>query len=83
LLIPLAGPVPPRTVREYVAGVRQQLFMPEAFVHRTHRPGETVEADFGESWAVVAGKLCKVKCTSSSNSGPERLLAKRRFSVSS
>ena len=61
LLIPLAGPVPFRTVREYVAGVRQELFAPEAFVHRTHRPGDTVEGDFGEAWAVVAGVLRKVK----------------------
>jgi transposase len=61
LLIPLTGPIPPRTVREYVAGLRQELFAPEAFVHRTHRPGDTVEADFGESWAVVAGELRKVK----------------------
>jgi transposase len=61
LLIPLAGPVPSRTVREYVAGIRQALFAREAFVHRTHRPGDTVEGDFGESWAVVAGILRKVK----------------------
>jgi len=61
LLVPLAGPVPPRTVRQYVVGVRQALFPREAFVHRTHRPGDTMEADFGESWAVVAGVLRKVK----------------------
>ncbi len=61
LLIPLAGPVPSRTVREYIAGMRQGLFAREAFVHRTHRPGDTLEGDFGESWAVVAGLLRKVK----------------------
>jgi transposase len=61
LLIPLAGSIPSRTVRQYVAGVRQELFAPEAFVHRTHRPGDTVEADFGESWAVIADELRKVK----------------------
>jgi transposase len=61
LLFPLAGPVPSRTVREYIAGVRQELFAPEAFVHRTHRPGDTLEADFGDSWAVVADELRRVK----------------------
>lgn len=61
LLRPLAGRLPPRTVREYVALVRGELFGKEAFVHRTHRPGDTMEADFGESWAVVDGQLRKVK----------------------
>jgi transposase len=61
LLLPLAGPVPSRTVRQYVARLRRELFAREAFVHRTHRPGETLEADFGESWAVVADALHKVK----------------------
>jgi transposase len=61
LLVPLAGPMPPRTVRQYVARVRRELFAPEVFVHRTHRPGDTMEVDFGESWAVVAGELHKVK----------------------
>jgi len=61
LLVPLAGPVPARTVRQYVAGVRRELFAREAFVHRTHRPGDTMEADFGESWAIVASVLHKIK----------------------
>lgn len=61
LLLPLAGPVPARTVRQYVARVRQELFPREAFVHRTHRPGDTMEADFGESWAVIARELHKIK----------------------
>ena len=61
LLRPLAGRLPPRTVREYVALVRRELFLPEAFVHRTHRPGDTMEVDFGESWAMVGGRLRKVK----------------------
>jgi len=30
-------------------------------VHRTHLPGHTMELDFGESWAVVAGRKQKVK----------------------
>ena len=50
-----------RTLREFVAGVREEVTRPEVFVHRTHRPGETVEFDFGESWAVVAGQKRKVK----------------------
>ena len=61
LLLPHAGPVSPRTVRQYVARVRGELFSREAFVHRTHRPGDTMEADFGESWAEVGGVLRKVK----------------------
>ena len=61
LLIPLAGSLPERTVRQYVAWVRQALFPREAFVHRTHLTGETMEADFGESWARVAGVLHKIK----------------------
>lgn len=61
LLLPQAGPVSPRTVRQYVARVRGELFSREAFVHRTHRPGDTMEADFGESWAEVGGVLRKVK----------------------
>ncbi len=61
LLEPKAGPIRPRTLRKYVASLRGELFSKEAFVHRTHRPGHTMEGDFGESWAVVAGELRKVK----------------------
>jgi transposase len=61
LLLPLAGPVPGRTVRTYVSRLRGDLFPREAFVHRTHLPGQTMEVDFGESWAVVAERLHKVK----------------------
>jgi transposase len=61
LLLPLAGPVPGRTVRAYVARLRGELFRREAFVHRTHLPGQTLEVDFGESWAVVEERLHKVK----------------------
>ncbi len=61
LLLPHSGPVSSRTVRQYVARVRGELFSREAFVHRTHQPGDTMEADFGESWAEVAGALRKVK----------------------
>ena len=61
LLEPEAGRIRPRTLRKYVASLRGELFRREAFVHRTHRPGHTMEGDFGESWAVVAGELRKVK----------------------
>jgi transposase len=61
LLEPEAGRFKPRTLRSYVASVRGELFAKEAFVHRTHRPGRTMEGDFGESWAIVAGELRKVK----------------------
>jgi len=50
-----------RTLREFVAEVREDVQRPEAFVHRTHLPGETMEVDFGESWAVIAGRKQKVK----------------------
>jgi transposase len=53
--------LPERTLREFVGSVRADVQHPEAFVHRTHRPGHTVELDFGESWAVVAGRKQKVK----------------------
>ena len=61
LLLPLAGPVPGRTVRKYVAQVRKELFPREAYVHRSGRAGESMEADFGESWALIGGRLRKVK----------------------
>lgn len=51
-----------RALREYVAELRRELRGPEVFVHRTHRPGETMEVDFFETWAVVAGELRKVRC---------------------
>ena len=50
-----------RSVRRYVAKLRGRLFPSPAFVHRTHRPGESVEFDFGESRARIAGKVRVVK----------------------
>ena len=61
LLLPLAGPIPGRTVRKYVAEVKGELFPREAYVHRTGRAGESMEADFGESWALIGGRVRKVK----------------------
>ncbi len=61
MLIPKAGRVPGRTVREFVAEVKGELFPREAYVHRTGRMGESMEADFGESWALIGGKVRKVK----------------------
>jgi transposase len=49
-----------RTVRRFVQEVRGSLRPPEAFVHRTHLPGETMEIDFGEAWAAVQGRKTKV-----------------------
>ena len=49
-----------RTVRRYVNEIRGAVQKPEAFVHRTHPPGETMEIDFGESWALIAGQRTKV-----------------------
>ena len=61
LLIPEAGPIPGRTVREYVADLRDELYPREAYVHRTTLPGESMEADFGESRALIGGQVRKVK----------------------
>jgi transposase len=61
LLVPVAGAVPGRTVREYVAELRDELYPREAYVHRSPAPGEVAEADFGESWAMIAGRARKVK----------------------
>lgn len=61
LLEPLTGPISERTVRHHVAGVRRELFLPEAFVHRTAVPGDTMEADFFEAWAEIRRVLRKVR----------------------
>jgi transposase len=61
LLGPRTGEITDRAVREYVAIVRTRLFPRPAFVHRTHAPGETMEADFGDSLAEIAGVLRRVK----------------------
>ena len=61
LLLPLAGPVAERTVRWYVARLKAAAAPKEVYVHRSPRPGVTLEVDVGESWAEVAGVLRKVK----------------------
>ena len=61
LLLPMAGPLPARTVRRYVAVLRAAGTRKEAFVHRSVLPGTTMEVDFGESWVDLAGVPCKVK----------------------
>ena len=61
LLLPLAAPVPARTLRCYVAGLRAAGSSKEAFVHRNVRPATTMEVDFRESWVDIAGVPCKVK----------------------
>lgn len=44
----------------YIAKVRRELFPKEVFVHRTHLPGKTMEGDFGQSVARIAGKITRV-----------------------
>ena len=61
LLLPLAGPVAERTVRWSVARLKAAAAPKDVYVHRSPRPGVTLEVDFGESWAEVAGVLRKVK----------------------
>ena len=61
LLLPLTRPVPARTVRRYVAGLRAGVAPKEAFVHRSVQAGTTMEVDFGESWVDIAGVPRKVK----------------------
>ena len=56
LLLPLAGPVAARTVRRYVAALKVATARKEGYVHRSVRPGTTMEVHFGESWAEVAGE---------------------------
>lgn len=50
-----------RALRKYVSVLRRELQAPEAFVHRTHAPGATEEGDFFETWAEIAGRLCKAR----------------------
>lgn len=50
-----------RAVRRYVARLRGVLAPREAFVHRTHLPGVTMEVDFGETWVEIAGELFKAR----------------------
>jgi len=61
VLVPPIADVGARMVRKYVARVRRELFPREAFVHRTFVPGDTMEGDFGDSVAVIAGRVHRVK----------------------
>jgi len=45
-----------RAVAKYVKRLREQMRPRESFVHRTARAGATLEIDFGETRAVVAGR---------------------------
>ncbi|MGH8674085.1 MAG: IS21 family transposase [Burkholderiales bacterium] len=56
-----SGGIRERALREYVHDLRRELFAVEAFVHRTHQPGDTLEGDFFENWVRIAGRLCKAK----------------------
>lgn len=61
MLLGEVGAIAERSVREYVAEVRAEVFPSEAFVHRTHTPGRTFEADFGDTTARIAGALRRIK----------------------
>ena len=61
LLVPVCGPLPARSLRRFVAQIRTEIYPKEAFVHRTHRPGDTMEVDFGEAWVKLGGQVRKVK----------------------
>ena len=56
-----ASSVGERALRKYVSSIKRELFAPEAFIHRTHRAGETLEGDFFESLVRIAGVLHKSK----------------------
>ena len=49
-----------RAVAKYVKRLREELRPKEAFVHRTARAGCTLEIDFGETRALVAGRERRV-----------------------
>jgi len=48
-------------LRDCVRELERELFGTEAFVHRTHAAGDTLEGDFFEAWAEIAGRLCKAR----------------------
>lgn len=56
-----AAGVQERALRRYVRVLRLELKGIEAFVHRTHLPGATLEGDFFEHWVRIAGSLHKAK----------------------
>ena len=49
-----------RSIRRYVSEIRGAVRKPEAFVHRTHVPGETMEIDFGETSCEIDGRRTKI-----------------------
>ncbi len=57
LLVEETGPISERATRKYVSQLRARLFPREGFIHRTHEPGRSFEADFGKSWVRVGGEL--------------------------
>ncbi len=50
-----------RTVRGYVAALRAEVRCREVYVRREHRPGVTMEVDFGETLARIGGEMCRLK----------------------
>lgn len=61
LLGPGAAGIGERTIRKYVESLRRELFPAEAYVHRTQRPGETMEADFLDTLVRVGGVFHRAK----------------------
>ena len=55
LLTGRPGLVGPRATAKYLKALREERTRPKAFVHRTHAPGETMEIDFGQSFARLCG----------------------------
>lgn len=56
-----SGGVRERALRAYVRDLKREMFAAEAFVHRTHAPGETLEGDFFENWVRIGGRVCKAR----------------------
>jgi len=55
LLAGRPGLVGARATAKYLKALRERRARPQAFVHRTHAPGETMEVDFGKSVARLCG----------------------------
>lgn len=49
-----------RSLRRCVAEIRGSKRPLEVFIHRSPRAGQTMEVDFGESWAEIGGRRGKV-----------------------
>ena len=57
LLLPMAGPLPARTVRRYVAGLRTATTRKEAFVHRSVLPHNQLGFAYQVAFVRVLGRF--------------------------